>query len=609
MGAEMIKDSQGKVHLALSDEDFYNDDIMGDKLEDYDFLEIHPKDGGFFAKVRSKSNSKTYAMKKIDSYLMKQASVQEIAKEFEQLKQMDNLNITKYYKYFLQDQCLYILYEYVNNNDLNQYVESYKSLKKQIEVNTMWNFFMQCISALSYIQSQNIIHKNIKNQNIFMTENKTIKLGDFRFSFLANQKEMNLKKYQSPEMNKNLHFDKKTDIYAMGVVFHYLCYFGYPIKGQIKKNENKYPSEMDRIIELMLKNENERPDIKDLYNLIMAEYIKNVAKITSIDSVFRCMYSFSNFYQNMKMREQSLSNQEVTPISFNYIKCMNNYKSGNNPIENTPFLNNVRNLLYKNDQINNEKEINPSLILDFLLEKLNIETSDYHSSGSFGIQPTYYDLDKTKSLSLFDEYFNKNFNSVISQFFVGKIKTKRICQKEKPNNNICRMGYYSFHLFPYIEFDLDRCNNDLNLQNWFKTQNNINLTLNEDHKIICNSCQCFTKFFEFKQFYTMPHNFIISLNRGEGFKNNSNINIPMLLDLTGNIDNYKSFIKFNLVGIVKRITNDLDSEYYIALYLDTFQKCWFISENNNVTKIDNPLEHNKGLTMILFYSAAGNIGL
>lgn len=288
---------------------------------------------------------------------------------------------------------------------------------------------------------------------------------------------------------------------------------------------------------------------------------------------------------------------------------MNNYKNGANPKENIPFLNDVRNLLYKNGQINNEKEINPSLILNFLLEKLNQETSDNFSGPSFRTQPIYYDIDKNKSLSVFDDYFKKNFNSLISKYFVGKIKTKRICQKEKPNNQKCRMGYYSFNLFPYIEFDLNRCNNDLNLQNWFHTQNNKNIALNEDHKIICQFCQSFAEFFEFKQFYTLPENFIISLNRGVGFKNQSNINIPMFLDLTGNIDDIKSFNKFNLVGMVKRISNDINSEYYIALYLDTFQKCWFIYENNNVTKINNPLEHNKGLTLILFYSAAGNIGL
>ena len=67
MGVEMIKDRQGKDHLVLSDEDFYNDDIMGDKFEDYEILQVLTKDNptGFTSKVRSKINSKIYEINRI----------------------------------------------------------------------------------------------------------------------------------------------------------------------------------------------------------------------------------------------------------------------------------------------------------------------------------------------------------------------------------------------------------------------------------------------------------------------------------------------------------------------------------------------------------------
>ena len=40
MGVEMIKDRQAKEHLVFTDEDFYNDDIMGSKFEDYEILQV-----------------------------------------------------------------------------------------------------------------------------------------------------------------------------------------------------------------------------------------------------------------------------------------------------------------------------------------------------------------------------------------------------------------------------------------------------------------------------------------------------------------------------------------------------------------------------------------
>ena len=132
MGVEMIKDRQGKDHLVLSDEDFYNDDIMGDKFEDYEILQVlTPKQKeafGYVAKVRSKFNSKIYAMKKIDSKYAQKVSETDVKNEFELLKKMDHPNVTKYFKYFYQDQCLYIIYEYVDNMDINGLIKAYKSV-------------------------------------------------------------------------------------------------------------------------------------------------------------------------------------------------------------------------------------------------------------------------------------------------------------------------------------------------------------------------------------------------------------------------------------------------------------------------------------------------
>ena len=587
MGVEMIKDRQGKDHLVLSDEDFYNDDIMGDKFEDYEILQVLSKDNksGFTSKVRSKFNSKIYAMKKIDSKYASKVQEQYIRNEFELLKKMDFPNITKYFKYFYQDNCLYIVYEFLNNGDLGGFLDAYKSLDKPIDSNTLWNIFMQCISALYYIHSNNIIHKNINLSNVFMSENKIVKLGDFRFSFLANN-------------SCNI----KTDIYAMGVVFHQLCYFASPNEqGKIKfKGQGKYPQEMEQIIQFMLMNEN--TNTKVFYDKIMEEYIKNVARITSIDSVFRCMFSFRNFTQIMTQNTNTFSNSGVTPISYNLMNCKNIYFNGVDQRGTAIYLNNYRNLLYNNSQINNETEIKPSLVLEFLLEKLNKETGQNFNGPSLGIQPVIFNQNKDKSLAEFMTYYNQNFNSIISQFFVGFIKTKRICQQ-------CREGIYSFNLFPFIEFDLDICAKFPNFESWFQEQNNHCLDLSVEHNVVCQKCRCIRAQNEFKQFFSLPSNFIISLNRGEGFRNQTKIDYPLVLDLTQKVEKKDSYCKFNLVGVVKRVVDNKGAEYYIAIYLHPYQNCWVLSDRYNLTQINNPKYHIQGMEMLLFYSAIPtNIG-
>ena len=235
------------------------------------------------------------------------------------------------------------------------------------------------------------------------------------------------------------------------------------------------------------------------------------------------------------------------------------------------------------------------------MEKLNKETGQNFNGPSLGIQPVIFNQNKDKSLAEFMTYYNQNFNSIISQFFVGFIKTKRICQQ-------CREGIYSFNLFPFIEFDLDICAKFPNFESWFQEQNNHCLDLSVEHNVVCQKCRCIRAQNEFKQFFSLPSNFIISLNRGEGFRNQTIIDYPLVLDLTQKVEKKDSYCKFNLVGVVKRVVDNKGAEYYIAIYLHPYQNCWVLSDRYNLTQINNPY-HIQGMEMLLFYSAIPtNIG-
>jgi NIMA (never in mitosis gene a)-related kinase len=44
------------------------------------------------------------------------------------------------------------------------------------------NWFVQMCLSLEYIHRRKILHRDIKSQNVFLTKNNTIKLGDFGIS-------------------------------------------------------------------------------------------------------------------------------------------------------------------------------------------------------------------------------------------------------------------------------------------------------------------------------------------------------------------------------------------------------------------------------------------
>jgi hypothetical protein len=389
----------------------------------------------------------------------------------------------------------------------------------------------------------------------------------------------------------------------MGIVFHQLI----PTKFQ-----NNYPNEMMNIINAM-ENNYKNQNATQLLNEIMKQYIKSVAKVSSINAIFRCMSSFQIFSYLMNQNQLSFS-ENNTPVAFYYSKCLNTYLNpSGNPKDVIIFYNNFRNLLYKNSQVNNDVEIRPRQVLEFLLARLNRETGSNFQGASFSTQIMIFDETREIAYQKFEDYFNKNFTSIISKYFVGKIKTKRLC-------NECEGFVYSFNIHPFIEFDMemsqvvrkDANGNiiDLNeLANWFRAQNAQKKILSTDHKITCKFPQCnnqVTEHREFKQFYFLPQCFIISLNRGKNYTNTFQPQIPLLLDLQNKIEIKNSPSQFNLVGMVKRFVDDKQEEHFVAIYKDINQNFWRVSDRDNVQMISDPFSHNKGLIITLFYSAINN---
>ena len=82
-------------------------------------------------------------------------------------------------------------------------------------------------SALEVCEKKKIIHRDIKIDNIFLSENGDYKLGDFGIArqLEATQGEMSKKGtvlYMAPEVFRGENYDKTVDIYSLGIVLYRL---------------------------------------------------------------------------------------------------------------------------------------------------------------------------------------------------------------------------------------------------------------------------------------------------------------------------------------------------------------------------------------------------
>ena len=81
-------------------------------------------------------------------------------------------------------------------------------------------------NALIVCKKQNIIHRDIKPQNIFISPNGDYKLGDFGIAKVAESTTAGTKtgtyKYMAPEVYNNRPYGTSADLYSLGMVLYWL---------------------------------------------------------------------------------------------------------------------------------------------------------------------------------------------------------------------------------------------------------------------------------------------------------------------------------------------------------------------------------------------------
>lgn len=82
------------------------------------------------------------------------------------------------------------------------------------------------VSAIRYMHAKNVLHRDLKTANIFLTKEGIVKIGDFGISKLLTSTKggahtvLGTPYYISPEMCEGKVYDEKSDIWALGCILY-----------------------------------------------------------------------------------------------------------------------------------------------------------------------------------------------------------------------------------------------------------------------------------------------------------------------------------------------------------------------------------------------------
>ena len=186
---------------------------------------------------------KTQAAKIIcKDQLTKQRRRQKLMSEIKIHKSLSHQNVVDFEHFFEDSENVYILLELCPNQSLSELLRRRKRLT---ELETQ-SYMLQIISALVYIHSRNVIHRDLKIGNLFISEKMEIKLGDFGLASKLDYEGQKRKticgtpNYIAPEvLDSKLGHSFEVDIWALGVILYTLLIGRPPFEtNDVKKTYN-----------------------------------------------------------------------------------------------------------------------------------------------------------------------------------------------------------------------------------------------------------------------------------------------------------------------------------------------------------------------------------
>ena len=396
---------------------------------------------GAFGKVNLGLNVLTGRVVAIKSFNKKNFDMnndfmKKIIYETNLMKKLNHKNVTKILEMFEDDKYILIIMEYINGGNLFSFVKKRRKLTEKISK----FLFRQIILGLKHIHSKNIVHRDVKLENILIDLNNTIKICDFGIGrVLSSPQELlhdqcGTPMYMAPEIlfstKEKGYKGFPVDIWSAGIALYIMLSGTLPFS--IKKE--------DSILDM---NENNKKKNVALKQAIMFTQPKKIEKIS--DKAKDLLHGLLNKDPNKRLTIEQILKHPWLNEDENDIINYNNYNGINNiPNNKYHLFTKAEIIMLSKTYIDYRKakieDMTENFTISNLKKEKEVKTLKNDTSKSFILTPYNSILeDDTVKLDIndFDDMNNSKINlenDIIS--YNNKVKEYNMFYELNNNNEV-----------------------------------------------------------------------------------------------------------------------------------------------------------------------------
>jgi len=222
--------------------------------------------------VEDAKKGKKYALKHIAKKTYNTCQECQI---LQQIQKHPHKNVIGLKEILEDEKDILIIIDYVESGSLLNYLNEHNSYLTEKKLRKL---FSGLLDGLQHLHDKlGVVHRDIKLENILVTDHDEPKIIDFNLSYFWNPEELQTKYcgtvvYCAPEIVSGIpYYGPAQDVWSLGVVLYYLLFNCFPFSSDLKDKKEKRKSIMKHIAACEYKFPNNRkvsPEVLDLLSSI-----------------------------------------------------------------------------------------------------------------------------------------------------------------------------------------------------------------------------------------------------------------------------------------------------------------------------------------------------